>query len=36
MIFLDTSVLIDYFKGKNKSIDIVANSDDAVTTVEVN
>ena len=32
MIVLDTSVLIDYFKGKNKSFDIVGNSD-TVTTV---
>ncbi len=32
MIILDTSVLIDYFKGRNKSFDIVANSD-VVTTV---
>ncbi len=32
MIVLDTSVLIDYFKGKNKSFDIVENSD-VVTTV---
>ncbi len=33
MIVLDTSVLIDYFKGKNKSFDIVVDSDDIVTTV---
>lgn len=33
MIVLDTSVLIDYFRGKNKSFDIVAGSDNAVTTV---
>ena len=32
MIVLDTSVLIDYFKGGNKSFDIVTNSD-IVTTV---
>lgn len=32
MIVLDTSVIIDYFKGKNKTFDIVGNSD-AVTTV---
>jgi predicted nucleic acid-binding protein len=32
MIVLDTSVIIDYFKGKNKSFDIVGTSD-AVTTV---
>ncbi len=32
MIVLDTSVLIDYFKGKNNSFEFVANSD-ATTTV---
>lgn len=32
MIVLDTSVLIDYFKGKNSSFDFVSNSD-ATTTV---
>jgi tRNA(fMet)-specific endonuclease VapC len=32
MIVLDTSVLIDYFKGENKSFDFVANSE-AVATV---
>ncbi len=32
MIVLDTSVLIDYFKGENRSFDIIENSD-AVTTV---
>ena len=32
MIVLDTSVLIDYFKGRNKSFDIIENSD-VVTTV---
>jgi len=32
MIVLDTSVIIDYFKGKNKSFDLVGTSD-TVTTV---
>lgn len=32
MMVLDTSVLIDYFKGNNKSFDIIENSD-VVTTV---
>ncbi len=32
MIVLDTSVLIDYFRGKNSSFDFVSNSD-ATTTV---
>jgi predicted nucleic acid-binding protein len=32
MIVLDTSVLIDFFKGENKSFDIIENSD-VVTTV---
>lgn len=32
MIVLDTSVLIDYFRGKNNSFDFVSNSD-ATTTV---
>ncbi len=33
MIVLDTSVLIDYFKGENKSFDFVTNSDAAATVI---
>lgn len=33
MIVLDTSVLIDYFKGRNKSFDFVTNSDAATTVI---
>lgn len=33
MIVLDTSVLIDYFRGKNSSFDFVSNSDAATTVV---
>lgn len=33
MIVVDTSVLIDYFKGNNKSFDISENSDAVTTTI---
>lgn len=33
MIVLDTSVIIDYFRGKNSSFDFVSNSDAATTVI---
>jgi len=33
MIVLDTSVLIDFFKGKNNSFDFVANADATATVI---
>ncbi|MCX9084567.1 MAG: PIN domain-containing protein [Candidatus Methanoperedens sp.] len=33
MVVVDTSVLIDFFKGNNKSYDISENSDAVTTTI---